>query len=422
MTIIDHKNVEENRNSYVLFFYFVFLIIEANIDVPVIYGAISIGVVIVAAFWSNKGIVKIPEYHLLNSSIKVFIVYIVFTLVVTFFNMPYEYSNFMFDGIKSFIATVIIIFTVFLCVSVNVNWIKFYLLIRNFGGILSVIGVIETLSKSYIMYHIFGFIRPFSVAYEKNSQFRTCLWFLHPSVAAFFFLVTIILCVYLPFKKQLVNYFVLSMLSICIYGTKTRGVWLSVFVVIIFFFIGKRKISTKIKKDNVFRSLLFLLVFVGLMYLERKRVQLILETIIDYLKLVLYDTSYVSRTVRVENTKNVFNYLLQEPIYAVFGRGLGFGRKFSALNGVTLSYGAVWSAGIDNQYLTTILETGIINCIIFIVLAINSFNKFYKTENVIIKIGALVVIVVCMVSVFYETLSWHVLIFLLCAGLFSQDG
>ena len=210
---------------------------------------------------------------------------------------------------------------------------------------------------------------------------------------------------------------------VSIYGTKTRSVWIAVAMMLIMFVIDKAKFRPRLRKETLGRIFVVLAVFILFAVIFRNQLQTMFFTISSYLNLAFdRNNQYVSRVVRVENLKNGLIYIKNNPLVLLIGNGLGFGNLFSVQHGVTLSYGAVWNAGIDNQYLSVVLETGIWGLIPIIIIPIYAFIHYFKSELTSDKVGYLVVVLIALLGMSFNIFGWRISTFLYFLGIFMTNG
>ena len=116
--------------------------------------------------------------------------------------------------------------------------------------------------------------------------------------------------------------------------------------------------------------------------------------------------------------RNVFIYVLKYPVYALIGRGNSYAARFSDENVV-----GAWKFGMDNQYLTFILNTGLIGFSLIIAIFICYIYKFFSRKDNLEKMFLLMGIANLATCFFYEGLDiWRVTNYFFCITLFYKTS
>lgn len=404
------------KSEIYLFLLFIFIIFETNFDIGVMIAFVFIGIVLLDCFFNKQ---KIRVYTKKNQSVvlKTYLLMCFFQIVITIIVMPFEYSTYMYAGVKVFIANTIMIYLTMIYFISHIDIARFIKLIKAFAIVVGILGTIETFIKK----NIFSFINIgyFDTSSYGTKDFRTTLFFGHPAILAIFIVVGIASLLYFPCKKIGEQYVFLAFMLISLYGTKTRSMWLSVAIIVMLFIVDQiSNGKTKIKKKTIFSAFLIIAIFFALIITNYSTIINILSELENYLSLMFdSNNTYVSRVVRIKNISNVIQYLKANPINIFIGKGLGYETLFSKMNGVKLYYGDIWTSGIDNQYVTLVLQTGIWGVCSYIICVISAVVIFMQSKNNNIKLACLYVIIIGLSSVSIDSFGWRVCVFILQFGI-----
>lgn len=408
------------RSELIFFISLIFIIIEQNIDLGLWMGFIVCGFIILDMAL-NKHPFRITKFSKYNTALKSYLMLIPLGIIETVLAVPINYSQFMVDGVKAFIANTILILLLIMYFIAYIDQSKFFQMTKKFGLMMAYLGVIETICKQYIFYPVFNKSLDMSTIHTNN--FRTTLIFGHPAITAIFMLFVFIILFYFPCKKTILQYFGCIAITITIYGTKTRAMWIT-FVFLICIMLAEKCKNFVRKNYYVKKKKIYIFIIIGLVgiivsvylypFISKQ-----INVISGYLSL-MFDrgNSYVSRVVRVGNIQNALKYVMTNPISILLGGGLGFGNAFSSQNGIVLSYGDVWKYGIDNQFVTLLLEFGVLGVVIYLISILYAFLAYFRTNDNESKMGSLFVVLIAFSSLSIDSFGWRTCTFILQIGLF----
>ena len=412
------------RSEYIFFVYFIFMILETNFDIGSLIAPVFLGFVMLDVIINHNKLVikKLPKARGQGTALRAYYFLIAAQIVMTILIAPFNYTTYMYDSVKAFVATTILPLLVIIYFIPHIDIRKFLELLRGVGLAVGCLGVVETLTRRYVL-SVFGIIGMGEFyTYAGTSNFRTLLFFMHPGVTAVFMVMAVIILLHMPFKKKIYQYIGHISLAVSIYGTKTRMMWLAYAIILAIYIIRKSDFLLKdrrIKKRVIFSVLGFaIIVSIGIVVFWDK-VSAFTEQMLEYLYLV-FDSSnvYVSRVIRTENLWNAVRYIFEDPIRLFYGGGLGYSNLFSANNGVTLYYGEVWNGGVDNQYVVFLLEIGVWGLIPFLICLVTSLIKYFKTTDFVTKIGCMFILLIGLGSISFSAMGWRVPVFILQMGMF----
>lgn len=243
------------KSEVILFALMLFLIFETYADMGFFLAVVLIG------FICFDSIINHHKYRLrrLSKQSKVFKSYLMLIIIlagITALAAPFYYTEYTYLGVKAFVANTIFLLLAMTYFAPYIDVKHFLVLFRGFGLFIGVLGLVETLTRRYLIYSIFHF-GYYDASTVGNSSFRTVLFFGHPTLCAMYIVAAFIILLYMPLKKMFWQYGAMLVFLIVLYGTKTRSLWLT-FVIIFMLFMAERmkkvgkKEETKEKDDLLY--------------------------------------------------------------------------------------------------------------------------------------------------------------------------
>lgn len=416
-------------NEILFTLFLILIIIEIHLNISIEYAIIAATLIIFSLIFSKRKLILLRLKNTRKSILLIYLIFLITELMFTVFAVPINLTKFTLEGFNVYLASQVTTAIVVLYFSSRIKWDKFFTYIKYMAIILGAFGVVEVITKTYVLHHMFGFIKPFYLRYEHSVMFRSSVVFQNPSIAAIFFLLTLIILYYYRFNNIFIQILSTAICLINIYGTRTRIVWISTILFYLCKLVRIRKKKTDIfyvskskckwrrgtKKAVAYILMAFLLVIV--VGINFEKVVEIFADIFQYLGYVLNQgNAYGSREIRASNIVNVIKYMSENPWRIFWGEGLGAGLSFSNANVVRTTEGIVWNSGIDNQFLTTWLETGIIGIVAYVYILILAIKNAYKSTNPRRSLGAWCVISIMILSVSVDILWWKMGTFVLTIG------
>lgn len=407
------------RTSILVLLWFVIILIDRMHDMSVLFMAITLLILLTQMIFLQKSKVLFPYIGSKTVFVKLYLGFLVYEIMITFINILIDYTHYLTDGLKTVIMIPLLTFMFFYVLQEHIDWKYLFFLFKYTGLAMAVIAVAETVTRQSLFY---GFMDENSrylvnAAAVGTSDFRAFVCFCHPILAALFFLVIFSICIYYPEKSIFLQIVEILILLAAIYGTKSRSSWLSFCVLTFLIAIDKlRKLNTLTKRK--FLRIVVTGVFVSvLFFVLRKPIMNILTNIMERFALVLSSSSKAnSRVVRLSNLYNVLMYVKQNIIFSICGRGNDYALRFSSENVV----GNGWGYGMDNQYLTFLLNTGVIGLFSIFMILEKMTLFFYRGRKTETKVAALIGIAILLTSFFFEGLDkWRTISFLFCLSLFG---
>lgn len=284
------------------------------------------------------------------------------------------------------------------------NFIQILFFFRNIGIISSLIGCLELFfKKSFFSDFISVETRIFATASLGTYATRVRTFFLHPIICAAFCTITWFLLIGFPLKSNLLNNVMKILTIICLLGTQARSSWIAFIITNIFYIFtsGKRYKKIRISKKTVRYSLISsgIILFIFAFYSK---------------SIYTYANIFWNRWIDGLNVNNYANYnrvtmikiginwwLRGGLINKLFGYGDGTAQKILS---ATVIRG--WDIAVDNQFLTLLLDNGLIGLLLFTLILIYVVIWVIKTKNSYIIILGSCIISLYISSFFYEMLTW----------------
>ena len=378
---------------FLAFFSFIFLYIR--IDNPLPYYCLIFGSILVLGIASTQKL-----YIKINGLQKWWIGFIIYTLLVTICT----------DGVLSLgkegsAKSLILLFLIFIIILYFTQFssrIYFFKVIRNFMALCSILGIIEYVTK-FQFYQ--GFISVDAVArtYQiygipGTPDYRLILFFAHPIYFSVFLTVFLIILMYIPFNKKIVNIFFEFIGLICLILTQSRSSWISFMIILILYLLA----SNKIKKINlryikeIFISIILMAMLIYILgYISPAFFQNLSKAFIDRINALLISPETASGA-RLANL-SLLNYI-SNSLIIIFGGGNGYAlgllKAHPTVNG--------WNSAVDNQYLTFFIDYGILGLFIFLCFCIKCFKILFVSKDKIDKMIILSILSILITGYFFE--------------------
>lgn len=382
--------------SFVLFLTFLSLLfLYIRVDNPLRLYCLLFGFVLLLGVLSTQKL-----YVKINKIQKWWFIFISYTLIESIF------SNIFFNVEKdgSAISSIyyLVIFMIILYFVQFCDRTYFFKIIRNFMAVCSVLGIIEYVTgfqfyKNWITvdniertYQIYGI--------PGTENYRLILFFGHPIFLSVFLTIFLIFLFYIPFNKKIINIFFELIGIICLILTQARSSWISLSIVLIFYiFVSKKISSIKIKYVVRFFVTVFLLgiliyIFNNINNPFFQNIGTIFKERINSI-LVSPETASGARMANL----SLINYVSSSWIMILGG---GNGYALSLLKAHPTVNG--WTNAVDNQYLTFLINYGIIGLVIFIYFVILCIKTLYTTRDKINKMIILSIMSIIFAGYFFE--------------------
>ena len=342
--------------------------------------------------WEKKEIIFFSKFDPLSIWI-LFLIYSLMVSVLIDLTNPSVYKSMLYRCVG---MTIMVYF-----ISLYTKYEDTLMVARNIGGVFAILGTIEYLTKqSIFLRYITVESRQLMVAQLGSSAARVRLIFIHPIICAVFMVFFWLCLIYRPFRIKILNIVIGVLLIVSILGTQSRSSWIA-FMCVTLIAICKRVRKRHFTLNDICRGIL-------------------LATICILLILIRWEKMYSAFSVwwgrwtaglNITNAAN-FNRLTMIKIgindwkeagiiSKLFGRGATYALDYLKRHTIR-----GWNTAVDNQYLTILMNFGLVGEAIFTLLGIKISVLTLKTKDAHIEFWGLVCISMFISSFFYEMLSW----------------
>lgn len=308
----------------------------------------------------------------------------------------------------------------FLCniISQNIISINCISAMRNVGFLLSGIGLYEFLTKTSVFMKFITVeskIIMQSALGTASARVRTI--FIHPIICAVYTTIFWLCLLHKPYKIKWVNVFAGGCILLSLVGTQSRSSWIAFLAVTLIFCVKKlccKKIVIKRKEIVSVISIIIILLLLG--YFLRDNIINVVEVVTKRWMNGL-DANHAATFTRVSMIKRGWNDWKS----AGGGRkflGAGFGYALKLLKSHSIRG---WDTAVDNQYISILLDYGLVGLIFFLYLIFSVMKKTVLTENDAVQFWGLCILSMCISTFFYEMFSWITVMMLFCICLCMFD-
>lgn len=335
----------------------------------------------------------------INNLQKWWLIFIGYGFIITLFNslmdtVPTQSGVFLIkQGLIIYILTIVCtLLYVTLC-----DRLIFLKLVRNFISITSLLGIYEIVTKKQPYINIItsqDAIKSFQDMGSVNAYFyRLTLFFYHPIFYGVLLNIAIIILLYLPFKSKIFQYMFLITIVLNLIFTQSRSSWVALLFIVMFFVVKELKQN----KQQALKKILiavFIIAIISVVIINV--VPELRDQIVDLLQDRLFGNQNDVGGARM------FNWSLLQYPNAMWIRIIGGGNGYAisllhahpTLNG--------WEDAIDNQYLTFLLNYGIVGIMLFGVIIVKTIKLLFNSKNKLNKIILLSLLNIIISGIFYE--------------------
>lgn len=290
--------------------------------------------------------------------------------------------------------------------------------IRNAGFLLSGIGLYEFITKTSIFINFITVeSRIIMQATLGTASARVRTIFIHPIICAVYTTIFWLCLLYKPYQKKWVNFLAGGCMILSLVGTQSRSSWISFFIVTFIFFIKNINYKKLVVRRKEIMSVISIFIILFLLSIFFK------ENIINIVEVVV---KRWTDGLNVNNSGN-FNRVsmikmgLNDWNTANFGRkiwGAGFGYALKLLKSHSIRG---WDIAVDNQYVSILLDYGLVGLVSFLYLIFRILKKIFLTKKYIVQFWGLCILSMCISAFFYEMFSWITVTMLFCICLCMFD-
>ena len=382
------------KRIIIYFFIIVLVLLQFRMAARQGYVLLPMEIAIALLFFVWNGRVRISLYkRKLLFTWVLFLIYILGVSVIIDGNRISAYQNIIY---KCAGMTIMAYF-----VSMYMNHKETLKIIRNTGGILSLLGVVECITKqSLFLQFITVESRQYMVEQLGTSAARVRLIFIQPIICAVFMVFFWLSLLYSPFKNRILNIVFGLSIIISILGTQSRSSWIA-FVCVTLLAL-KNKIKTyQFKKNDFYGGVIFLILCIVVVCFNWKSLHAVFN--LWWMRWVAgLNTTNASNYNRMTMIRNgLSDWMSASFIQKLFGGGATYAidyLKNYAIRG--------WNTAVDNQYLTILMNFGLVGEVLFLSLVYKIGIITLKAKNPRIEFWGLACISMFISTFFYEMLSW----------------
>lgn len=347
----------------------VFLLLNVSYDSRSIYLVIWLFLLIIGIIFTSTFTLTI------NSIQKIWLIFILYSLLITLVNQLLKFHNFNVTSKDTFMY--ILEFLIALYIVQFCDRKYFFKIIRNFLALCTILGVLEYLTRLQFYTPIIknpAAIQTFEAfGAVGSSTYRLMLFFSHPIYFAVFLNIFCLLLIFIPFENRILNsiFFVLSLF--CLLLTQSRSGWIS-FLIIMLILLLK---SGRLRNIN-FHFLIRVILGVALLIVIFNFLSRLDPNLFNYVNNRLYavfNSPEEASGARIANL-TLANYINND-FLKFFGNGNGF--AISLLQNNPTVNG--WTLAVDNQYLTFFLDFGVVGLCFIVIFLIFCFKKLIDTND-----------------------------------------
>ncbi len=335
--------------------------------------------------------------------------YLVYTFFATMLSSSYL-EEFHVLGLKK-ISYMVLVFFVFVCMLNNIRVDKFVDLTRKFALVIVVMCFIEAVLRFPVWEYILTLsINDYVSGMIGTSSYRIVGIFKHPIMCAVFLSIALIILVRTPSKNTLKKSIFIVLAIFGLVATKSRSVIIATMVSFLLLFVYDRLFVKKNfrKKRKISRSVLIsipiLAIFLGtFIYITKDSILQNTLNLYERFVTMLDAGDAGGDIIRVETMKASFEYFSDRPIDCIVGKGVYASQKFLKNNPIVKGTWQ-WTAGIDNQYITIVFESGLFGIIMLLIMHIRQFKLIFQKRSETLITYGLIIVMYLVSAFFYEPL------------------
>lgn len=351
------------------------------------------------------------------NAVSIYAALSIYRIILTFIM-----AGISFDNIKIIVYREVgMLFICYMYVSKNSCCHYIITVLRNIGFLISVLGCYEFITKSSLFTK---FITVESRIYFQSvvgtSAARSSIIFIHPIICGVYETTFWLCTIFFPYKKAWMNYLAKIVILIALLGTQSRSSWVSFLIVnALYLWLKKDRKNIRIKESDFLIGILFLSVVSGIVVVNWRKICQEASVLLNRM-LASFDSTHSGNYNRMTMIKvGLTEWKNADLAEKLFGFGNGYALSYLKAHSIK-----GWSTAVDNQYLTILLDNGLIGLLILLALIIYVFNKIRCCNNKIKQLSGFVIISMFISGFFYEMFTWITVTFLFCLfiGMLECDG
>lgn len=358
---------------------------------------ISIGCI--CWLWSAKKNVSIPKVLLIYMSLVVY--KIIITLIVSSGGME-NAKNILYKELGM----------LFLCYFLieECSGLAIIKRIREFGFFTSLLGCYEFVTHSNVFLRYITVESRMYIQTLGTAKTRVQTVFMHPTICGVFMMLSWLCILFIPYRKTWINYLAKFSIILCLLGTQSRSTWIA-FVMINIFYIWKKYKGKNIhiNKRTIFHICILGVIglIISIFFIDSISgvVQVVVNRWLDGL-----DSNNGANYNRVTMIKMGIKEWMNLGVgRKIFGSGNGYAYRFLQNHPIR-----GWNGAVDNQYLTILMDFGLVGIVLLLSLTYYVFKKSVSSNNEIDQLCAMCLLAMFISGFFYEMFSWIFITLLFC--------
>lgn len=365
----------------------------------VFFFEISFGVL--CWLWSIKNKVS------LSKTLMIYIFFIVYKIILTLLISDGSLENVRNLLYKELGMLFLCFFLIGGCSSSSIAIIK---RVREFGLCNSLLGCYEFITHSSVFVRYIAVDSRMYIQSLGTPKTRVQTVFMHPTICGVFMMLSWLCVLLIPYKRVWLNYLAKVSIIICLLGTQSRSTWIAFAMINVLYLWKKYKgRNVWLKKRTLFR-ICFLIIFGLIIAINfNEYINNLYHIIINRWRDGM-DSNNAANYNRVTMIKmGVQEWLRLGVGRKIFGSGNGYAYRFLLSHPIR-----GWNGAVDNQYLTVLLDFGLVGIILFLVLIWYIFKKTILSDDKIKQLCGFCLLSMFISGFFYEMFSWIFVTFLFC--------
>ena len=335
---------------------------------------------------------------------KNWFIFVIFTVVSTLINsLMNRYAQFnqaspIITELRIYVFPLLAIFLL----TKKCDKLTFLIIYRNFVSFFSLLGLFEIVTHNqFYSKWITSLVAKNNFQIYGNislADYRTTLIFYHPYFYSVILVIFLICLLYIPFKNKFfqISFFILGIINLLF--TQTRASWIS-FLIVLLLFLTKNN-----KRESRYINLIKLMLIILLIILFTNYIVNAIPGLPESMNKIIYSRINVLFNGNIDQASGArlgqLNLIQHNNTFAL--KLIGGGENY-AINILQIYPVNGWNLSIDNQYLMTYMDYGLIGLSIYLIFVFNSFKYFFKTTSKLDNAIALSLISILISSIFFST-------------------
>lgn len=332
---------------------------------------------------------------------KIFILFILFGFVSTAINKMISTIDYFHSTSSYYVEQYIIPFIVIYLLTRVCDRRFFLKAFRNIMVIFSMIGLFEYITKIQFYTKLINAslaVMNFQKYGNANLiNYRTTLIFYHPIYYGTLLVVTLTILFYYPIKNKTIQAIALFLVIINLILTGSRSSWFGSLLVLFVWICKRGRLNKIAATQRIFRDAVYIgcgmLLLVCIAFFNPNFTNSISEVVTNRMTSLSQSNASGARVANLNLIFYMNNFHL-----ALLGGGMNFGKTLLMYHPSIDN----WTSAVDNQFLTFILDYGIIGFLLFFTFLLECIFLLKKSKSTINSAVLTSVIAISFCSYFFE--------------------